>query len=81
MFLNLYYLKKKVYKKKVLKKKVLKKKTKKSITESNINYEYSLLEIYDKSDQPMHIKYFIIQSKKISSEFDLVSLSSQRIYS
>ena len=40
-----------------------------------------MLEIYDKSDQPMHIKYFIIQSKKISCEFDLVSLSPQIIYS
>jgi len=50
MFLNFYYLKKK--------------NKQKSITESNINYEYTLLEFYDKSDQPVHIKYFIIQSKK-----------------
>jgi len=39
-------------------------KKQKSITESNINYEYTLLEFYDKSDQPVYIKYFIIQSKK-----------------
>lgn len=54
---------------------------KKSITESNINYDYSLLEIYDKSDQPVYIKYFIIQSKKIKNEFDLISISSEIIYS
>jgi hypothetical protein len=54
---------------------------KKSITKSNINYEYTLLEIYDKSDQPVYIKYFIIQSKKINYEFDLISLSSEIIYS
>jgi len=37
---------------------------KKSITSSNINYEYTLLEMYDKSDQSVYINYFIIQSKK-----------------
>jgi len=43
-----------------------------------------LLEIYDKSDQPLYIKYFIIQSKKINyikKTFDLISLSSEIIYS
>jgi hypothetical protein len=53
----------------------------KSILKNNINYEYTLLEIYDKSDQPVNIKYFIIQSKKINYEFDLISLSSEIIYS
>ena len=43
-----------------------------------------MLEIYDKSDQPLYIKYFIIQSKKINyikKTFDLISLSSEIIYS
>ena len=53
----------------------------KSILKNNINSEYTLLEIYDKSDQPVNIKYFIIQSKKINYEFDLISLSSEIIYS
>jgi hypothetical protein len=53
----------------------------KSITGSNINYEYTLLEIYDKYDQPVYINYFIIQSKKINYNLDLISLSSEIIYS
>lgn len=57
----------------------------KSITESNSDYEYTLLEIYDKYDQPVYINYFIIQSKKqskkIYSEFNLFSLFSETIYS
>jgi hypothetical protein len=46
----------------------------------NIN-SYSLLEIYDKPDQPVYIKYFIIQSIKINFEFDLIRISSEIIYS
>lgn len=54
---------------------------KKSITESNINYEYTLLEIYDNYEKPVYIKYLIIQSKKMNYDLDLISLSSEIIYS
>jgi hypothetical protein len=50
------------------------------ITGRSISYEYTLLEINNNYDQPTQKKYFIIQSKKIKSDFGLTEISSGVIY-
>ena len=53
---------------------------KSDITNNNISYEFTLLEINNKYDNPTQKNYFIIQSKKINNDFGLTSLSSDIIY-